>query len=109
MARGGYVAETIELDKKEIERQLKAGALQWKYFSQCDTKPNGRVVLLIDNETCRRSVKMLCGTEVHIGYCRNVEEFDKNYRTLEYDAVNIVGPIPHEVEELLMKRIRRKK
>lgn len=109
MARGGYVAETIQLDNKEIERELKSGGMQLKYYDSNDAKPNGRVVLLIDNETCRRSVKMMCGTEVHIGYCRNVEEFDKNYRTLEYDAVNIVGPIPHEVEELLMQRIRRKK
>ena len=109
MARGGFVAETIQLDKSVIERELKASALQRKYLDSNDTKPNGRVVLLIDNDACRRSVKMMCGTEVHIGYCRNVEEFDKNYRALKYDAVHIVGPIPHEVEELLMKRIRRKK
>lgn len=105
MRRGGYVACTLNLDEDAIKRDLKMSRINYDYLGRVTIS---RKVLLIDNNLCKRSVKNMFDTEVHIGHCSSVNEFNKFYKNEEFDAINIEGDVSPKVEALLMGLIRRK-
>lgn len=91
---GGYCANYINMDEGHT-----------KWLKGLDEKPNGRVVLLIDNDLLHSGKKMICGTEVHYGPIRSMRDLVK-YKGLPITDYNVAGYLAPDLEREVQQLVR---